>query len=93
MQSKLSNTGDKLASLTEEHETLLAQRQASLEERGEWERVGAHAHSVLNENTSLLRAQEVHRETIQQLKRENQAIGKTLQFDIYLPYSGKFSLG
>ena len=53
-----------------------ARQQATLEERGEWERVAAHAHSVMDENASLIKSQEVHRDTIKQLKREHQTIGK-----------------
>ncbi len=76
MQSELSQVREELASLSDENQALLTRQQASLEEREEWERVASHAHSVLDENTSLLRAQEVLRETIRQLKGEHQVIGE-----------------
>ncbi len=65
--------------MSDENQALLVRTQASLEERGEWERVASHAHSVLDENTSLLKAQEVARESIKQLKEEHKIIGEIVQ--------------
>ena len=53
-----------------------AQQSADLE-RKEWERVSEHAQSVLDENVSLIKQQELLKEQIREMKAQHQAIGET----------------
>lgn len=53
-----------------------AQQSADLE-RKEWERVSEHAQSVLDENVSLIKQQELLKEQIKEMKAQHQAIGET----------------
>jgi hypothetical protein len=57
---------------------LLQKMQQSADlERKEWERVSEHAQSVLDENVSLIKQQELLREQIKEMKAQHQAIGET----------------
>lgn len=44
-------------------------------EHEEWGEVAAHARLVLEENSTLLRQQELQREQAKEMRREHQAIG------------------
>lgn len=44
-------------------------------EHEEWGEVAAHARLVLEENSTLLRQQELQREQVKEMRREHQAIG------------------
>lgn len=45
-------------------------------EHEEWGEVAAHARLVLEENSTLLRQQELQREQAKEIRREHQAIGR-----------------
>ena len=45
-------------------------------EHEEWGEVAAHARLVLEENSPLLRQQELQREQVKEMRREHQAIGQ-----------------
>lgn len=45
-------------------------------EHEEWGEVAAHARLVLEENSTLLRQQELQREQVKEMRREHQAIGQ-----------------
>lgn len=45
-------------------------------EHEEWGEVAAHARLVLEENSTLLRQQELQREQVKEMRREHQAIGR-----------------
>ena len=51
-------------------------KQSSELERKEWETVSEHAQSVLDENVSLLKQQELLREQMKEMKAQHQAIGE-----------------
>ena len=61
----------------------MAKQTADLE-RKEWETVSENAQSVLDENVSLLKQQELLREQMKEMKAQHQAIGKQLWEVIYL---------
>ena len=45
-------------------------------ERKEWETVSEHAQSVLDENVTLLKQQDLLKEQMKEMKLQHQAIGK-----------------
>ena len=59
------------------HAILYLQRakQSADLDRQEWEKVSEHAQSVLDENTSLLKQQELLKEQMKEMKGQHQAIG------------------
>ena len=68
----------------------MAKQTADLE-RKEWETVSENAQSVLDENVSLLKQQDLLREQVKEMKAQHQAIGKEqweISFYIYYDFVG-----
>ena len=51
----------------------------------EWEKVSEHAQSVLDENTSLLKQQDLYKEQMKEMKGQHQAIGNNCVIIVTCP--------